>query len=408
MAQQRINVQAPVARLFAERWSTRAFDGQTPVKAEKLAACLEAARWAPSCFGEEPWRFVIVDRFVNEQAWRRVLKALAEKNQHWAQNAPVLIVTACMPTFSHSGKPNRWCEYDTGQAAVSLCLQATDLGLATHQMGGFDAGAVRAATGMPEHLHIMSVIALGYPAAPETTADEFRELETAARKRKPVEEIALASRWGTPWVPPASCGWEARYQETPPEQLPWFHAGLDPDIARSLNKLALTEGLVLDLGCGPGTQAVALAKLGFTVTASDISWSAVNSARSRAEQAGQKVSFIVDDILNTQLDTHFDLIIDRGVFHCFADAKARNIYADSVVKLLTPNGILLLKCFHREETRPEGPPGRLDEHDIRTLLGNHFELMYHWTSTFAGREGENPPKALFCILRCKTSEPAKE
>lgn len=404
MAQQRINVQAPIERIFAKRWSTRAFDAEKPVPPGQLAACLEAARWAPSCFGEEPWRFVVADRFADEDAWRSVLATLAEKNQLWARNSPVLIVTACISTFSNNGQPNRWCEYDAGQAAISLCLQATQLGLATHQMGGFDANAVRAATGMPGDLHIMSVIALGHPAEAMDTTEAFREMETAPRKRKPIESIALAGCWQHPWLPPASGGWEARYQETRAESLPWFHAELDDDIARTLDELDLNGNRMLDLGCGPGTQAVALAKRGFAVTASDISWTAIDSAHKRAKKAGVNVDFIVDDILSSHLKGPFDVAIDRGVFHCFADATEREAYARTVASLLVPGGYLLLKCFHRQETRPEGPPSRLDENDIRSLLGTHFDLLRHWNTAFASPSAEAAPKALFCILQCKEKQ----
>ncbi len=399
MGQQRLNVQAPVACLFAERWSTRAFDAEKPVTAEQLAACLEAARWAPSCFGEEPWRFVVADRFSDEGAWQRVLDALAEKNQLWAQNAPVLIVTACVPTFADSGQPNRWCEYDAGQAAISLCLQAAELGLASHQMGGFDVDAVREATGLPGDWRVMSVIALGHPATPETAPEPFRDMETAPRSRKPVEEIAHAGRWGKPWRPPAACGWEARYRETAAEQLPWFHEGLDADIARALDDLGLATGRLLDLGCGPGTQAVALAGRGFTVTASDISETAVASARARAEKAGANVRFVVDDVLDSGLDEPFDIIVDRGVFHCFAEPEAQAAYLATIRRLLAPGSYLLLKCFHKDETSEMGPPGRYDADDIRRLFADGFILVTARDSQFAGPQNDTPLKALFCILQ---------
>ncbi len=405
MAQARLNVQAPIERLFAERWSTRAFDAEARVSREHIAACLEAARWAPSCYGEQPWRFIVADRFADEAAWQCVLDALAQKNRGWAQAAPVFVVTACLPTFSHNGEANRWCEHDAGQATLSLCLQATALGLASHQMGGFDESALRTALGIPEEAHIMSVTALGHPAPADAAPEAFREMESAPRQRKPMEEIAFASRWGEGWTPPSACGWEARYQETAADALPWFHAGLDPDIARALDELGLTGGRLLDLGCGPGTQAVALAGRGFEVTASDVSPSAVEGARARAEQAGAPVRFVVDDVLDSRLDGPFDIIVDRGVFHCFARDEERQAYARHVARLLAPEGVLLLKCFHKKETREQGPPSRLDEADIRAMLGEHFRLMQSRETIFGpGQGNDSPPKALFCILQRKESD----
>jgi len=405
MAQTRLNVQAPIERLLAERWSTRAFVSEKAVRREQLAACLEAARWAPSCFGEQPWRFVVADRFDDETAWQGVLHALAEPNQHWAKQAPVFIVTASLPAFSQSGQPNRWSAYDAGQAVLSLCLQATALGLASHQMGGFDVQALRRATGLPADWQIMSVTALGHPAPAEQAPEAYREPERAPRARKPIEELACAARWGTPWTPPPASGWEARYQESAPEQLPWFHAELDPDLARALETLALHHGRLLDLGCGPGTQATALAERGFDVTASDISPTAVQTTRARAHTAGLQIHCIVDDVQHSALTGPFDIIVDRGVFHCFAEDAARARYAHTTARLLKPGGYLLLKCFHRDETRPEGPPSRLDEQDIVRLLGAQFTLLDSWQSVFPSPDPERtPPKALCCILQRKNDD----
>lgn len=399
MAQQRINVQAPIERLFAERWSTRAFDSERPVDRDAIASCLEAARWAPSCFGEEPWRYIVADRFADAPAWNRVVATLAEKNQLWAKNAPVLIVSAAEPSFSHNGKPNRWAEYDTGQATVCLCLQATAQGLASHQMGGFDSEALKAALDMPDQLHVMSVTAIGYPGDVEALAEDFQPMETTPRTRKPMAEIAHAGCWDMPVQTSLSGGWEARYQETPSEQLPWFHTELDQNIASAIEEQGLTGGRLLDLGCGPGTQSVALAALGFDVTASDVSETAVASARKLAQQKDANITFYVDDILHSSLTGPFDVIVDRGIFHCFADAADQQAYLTTIHRLLRPEGMLLLKCFHQDETREQGPPGRYGEADIRHHFADRFELIKAHACRFSSSALDEPPKALFCILK---------
>jgi nitroreductase/SAM-dependent methyltransferase len=399
MAQQRLNLQAPIERLFAKRWSTRAFDGEKPVAAEMVASCLEAARWAPSCYGEEPWRYVVADRFRDEASWNKALAALAPKNRLWAQQAPVLIVAAAEPLFSRNGKPNRWAQYDTGQATICLCLQAAALGLATHQMGGFDQDAVKQALAIPDRMTVMSVTALGHPGDVEGAPEEFRLKETAPRTRKPLSEIVHVGRWDIPMQVPSSAGWEARYQETQVEQLPWFQAGLDADFEQALTQLDIKAARILDIGCGPGTQAVALAQQGFEVTACDVSWSAVESARRLAEAARITIDFHVDDVLDSRLAGPFDLVFDRGVFHCFADAVDQEAYLATVKRLLKPKGLLLLKCFHEDETREEGPPGRYGEADICRLFADGFELLEACASRFASATGSEPPKALFCILR---------
>jgi len=399
MAQQRMNVQAPIERLFAERWSSRAFDGDKAVSRDVIASCLEAARWAPSCFGAEPWHYIVADRFVDAVNWDKVLESLAPKNQLWAKHAPVLIVAAAEPVFSHNGQRNRWAEFDTGQATTSLCLQAASLGLASHQMGGFDADALKQALGMPAQMHAMSVTALGYPGSADHLDEDFQAIETAPRTRKALSEIVHAGQWSEPWQPPAAVGWEARYQETSAEQLPWFYPELDADIAQAIAAHNITSGAVLDIGCGPGTQAVELAKRGFSVTATDIAHSAVKFARQLAATEHIDIDFHVDNVLDSRLSGPFDLILDRGIFHCFPEAADQNAYMNTVCRLLKPGGLLLLKCFHRDETSEMGPPCRYNEADIVQRLGDAFELIESRASHFGDPSCQDAPKALFCILK---------
>lgn len=186
----------PVHEVIARRWSPRAIDAQRPVPRDHVLSVLEAARWAPSCFGDEPWRFIVCDRQTDRAAWDSALACLTEKNQSWAGQAPVLILSVAAGTFRAGGKPNRWGQYDTGAASENLCLQATALGLAVHQMGGFDAARLCAAFDVPEGFTPMSVIALGFPGDPDALSEELRERELAERQRRPLAELCFAARWG--------------------------------------------------------------------------------------------------------------------------------------------------------------------------------------------------------------------
>ena len=124
-----------------------------------------------------------------------MLSCLAEKNQLWAQHAPVLIMVCSHSLFSHNEAENRWAEYDTGAATVSLCLQAASLGLVTHQMGGFDVVGAVEKFDIPSRFHPMSVLALGYQGDESRLDEGFRSMEAASRKRKPLAEICFDGAW---------------------------------------------------------------------------------------------------------------------------------------------------------------------------------------------------------------------
>jgi len=191
----------PVDESIAKRWSPRAFDPTKVLEKNQVLGLLEAARWAPSCFGEEPWRFIVCDRNVDTAAWEKLLSCLAEKNQLWARNAPLLMLATSVPTFTHNGKHNRWSQYDLGAASENVCLQAASMGLQAHQMGGFDGDKARAAFGIPADIDIMAALAVGYVGAIAELHEDFRESEEGVRARKPVGECFYAGQWAVAYNP---------------------------------------------------------------------------------------------------------------------------------------------------------------------------------------------------------------
>jgi len=188
--------QSPIAELIARRWSPRAIDPNQPVSRVHLLALLEAARWAPSCFGDQPWRYLVWDRFRDPSGWQQALECLAEGNQVWVKNAPVLLLAVAAPNFSHNDQPNRWAQYDTGAASENLCLQATALGLVAHQMGGFDPDQARARFNIPTDHACMAMIAVGHPGAMDTLPEALRTKERAPRERKPLDRFVFEGSWG--------------------------------------------------------------------------------------------------------------------------------------------------------------------------------------------------------------------
>jgi nitroreductase len=192
----------PIHPLLRDRWSPRAFDPARNVTEQEILALLEAARWAPSCYGDQPWRFLLWNRQTDPQGWQAAFDCLAEGNQLWVKDVPLLIAAFAVPDFRHDGKPNRWAQYDTGAAAMGLCLQAVALGLAAHQMGGFDAQRLKTTFGVPPEVTAMAMIAVGHRGTPEQLPEPLRERETAPRSRLPLGEVAYRGRWGNPFTTP--------------------------------------------------------------------------------------------------------------------------------------------------------------------------------------------------------------
>jgi 2-polyprenyl-3-methyl-5-hydroxy-6-metoxy-1,4-benzoquinol methylase len=194
--------------------------------------------------------------------------------------------------------------------------------------------------------------------------------------------------------------WEGYYRSQPLQNMPWYHPGLDADFAAEFDARKISSGSVLDLCTGPGTQALALAEQGFSVTATDIAETAVKKACEEARGRGLDIIFRHNDILDSKLDTQFDYAIDRGCYHNFR-LKLRQAYPEAVAGMLKPGGFLFLKCFsHLEETN-EGPY-HISPDEIREYFDGFFEVISIRDTRFTGPVGrphERPPKALFCVMK---------
>ncbi len=185
----------PVHDLIAERWSPRAFAARSVDRAA-LGSLLEAARWAPSCFNEQPWRFLVATR-DDAEGFEHVASCLMPGNA-WAKEAPVLLVSVARLAFERNDAPNRHALHDVGLATQNLILQAQALGLSTHAMAGFDAARAREVLGIPEGFEAVCVIAVGYRGEPDGLPEALRERELAPRTRRPLDAIAFGAGWERP------------------------------------------------------------------------------------------------------------------------------------------------------------------------------------------------------------------
>jgi nitroreductase len=182
-----------VHELIRRRWSPVAFE-RRPVEKEKLCSLFEAARWAPSCFNEQPWAY-LVTTIEDEKEHARLLSCLVPANQSWAKAAPVLMISVAKLHFDKNGKENRHALHDVGLASENLVIQAMSLGLLVHQMAGFDLDKARELYKIPATHVPVAAIALGYPSDGEGVPQELQEREKALRSRKAIESFVFTGQW---------------------------------------------------------------------------------------------------------------------------------------------------------------------------------------------------------------------
>ena len=185
----------PVDPLFLERWSPRAFDG-SDMPEEDLLTLLEAARWAPSAFNSQPWRFLYARR--GETGWERFLDLLVPFNRSWAQSgsAMVYILSDTLPFTDKAGQPatSHTHSYDAGAAWVCFALQATRLGYQAHGMSGVDFERAREQLGVPERYRIEAAAVVGRIGDPATLPEKLQAREFPSGRRA-VEEFAFRAGW---------------------------------------------------------------------------------------------------------------------------------------------------------------------------------------------------------------------
>jgi len=188
--------------------------------------------------------------------------------------------------------------------------------------------------------------------------------------------------------------WDTYYKQNKVESMPWYEKNLDLDLVEEIQ--FLKKGEFLDLGTGPGTQAIELAKRGFNVTGSDLSPAAIE----KAKLLSNKVNFIIDDILNSKFeDDSFDYILDRGCFHVISD-EDRITYLSQTKRILKKNGIFFLKCMSKEEKNlfNDKGPHKFSIGEISDYFENDFNIEKIKNSVYYGTL-EPLPKALFFVMK---------
>ncbi|MDR3087262.1 MAG: nitroreductase family protein [Azoarcus sp.] len=194
MAQTR-TVQNGVNPLFVERWSPRAFD-ESGITADELKPLFEAARWAPSAYNAQPWRFIYARR--GTPAWPTFLDLLIPFDRQWAERASAIVIAVSAQEFSLPGHEQPintgYPSYDTGAAVAYLVLQASLSGLAAHIIAGFDKEKARRALAIPKKFQVESAIVIGRRSQADTLTPDLRARE-APTERRPISQSVAEGRF---------------------------------------------------------------------------------------------------------------------------------------------------------------------------------------------------------------------
>jgi nitroreductase len=182
----------PVLPLFLKRWSPRAMSGKS-VSEKDLMTLFEAARWAPSTYNEQEWRFLYAAR--EDKEWANFFGLLLEANQVWCKDASHLIAVISRLTFVRNGNSNPVAVIDTGAAMQNILLQAAELNIVAHPMAGFNWGEAASILRIPEGFAIQAMIAIGQPGDPISLPPELAEREVPT-DRKPLADIAMQGLFG--------------------------------------------------------------------------------------------------------------------------------------------------------------------------------------------------------------------
>jgi nitroreductase len=187
--------------LFLKRWSPRAFTGEA-ISGAQLMALFEAARWAPSCFNSQPWRFVYARR--GTPFWPRLLGLLNDFNQSWAKNAAALVIlvskTTLLPRGADAEVPSHTHSLDAGAAWACLALQATLAGWAAHGMAGFDIPRAATELGVPPGYRVEAAIAIGRPGDKSLLPERLAAREHPS-DRLPLAQLVHEGRFDAPPAP---------------------------------------------------------------------------------------------------------------------------------------------------------------------------------------------------------------
>lgn len=193
--------QETLAEPLRSRWSPSVFDDTYVLHRDQIRLLLAAARWAPSCGNAQPAHLIVAER--GSPSHEVLVEHLSRGNSGWVPRASLVLVVGAQFAPDERGeggyKP-AYADYDTGQAAAHVTLQARAMGLHSHQFAGFDKAAVAAGLGVPAHVRLLAGIAIGVRGDPADVPERDAERDKRARRREPLSARIHGDRWGRPWA----------------------------------------------------------------------------------------------------------------------------------------------------------------------------------------------------------------
>lgn len=166
--------------------------GDKKIPQEVIKRIMTAATYAPSCFNNQSWRFLVA---TGDDALNKVFEALTGGN-YWFKKAQAAVVVATKFEFGCRSSDRRdYAFFDCGLAVENLMLQGFKEGLYAHAIAGYDPLKIKEAFHIPHEYIIITLVALGYPGDDTVLSEKHRELEHSRRDRKPETEIMCYNTW---------------------------------------------------------------------------------------------------------------------------------------------------------------------------------------------------------------------
>jgi nitroreductase len=173
--------------IYIRRFSARDYRG-LPIPEEAILSILEAGRWAPSSYNDQPWSFILARR-QDKEGFEGMLSC-AGGNRPWCEGAGILLALLAKRNFNSRERPNPHAWHDVGLAVMAMTVQAVSLGLQAREYAGIERDKVRELYKVPETHDVVAGLAIGYPSDPEGHAK--------GRERKALKDFVFEGAWGQP------------------------------------------------------------------------------------------------------------------------------------------------------------------------------------------------------------------